>query len=136
MSRYIPIEFLNAKHAVVFYLLNEKIKIEELAESSEQLERSYFQVYNRLFLTDILECVPTVKLEASLVDLLNLVDLISSARSIEVFDKILKKGMNIMIREQNVDILINFVNRVRCLFSSTPTLDSNLTSKTLHFQAV
>ncbi len=130
MCNFIPIEFLNAKYAVLFYLLNEKVKIDEYADLTEQanLEKNYFQVHNRLFLTDILECVPIVKLESSLVDLLNLVDLISSAKSIEVFDKIFKKGMNIMIREKNVDILINFINRV-CLFH----LNSSLCIKMFQF---
>ncbi len=114
MCHFIPIEFLNAKYAVVFYLLNEKVKIDEYTGLIEhaKMEKSYFQVYDRLFLTDILKCVPIAKLESSLVDLLNLVDLISSAKSIDVFDKIFKKGMNIMIREQNIDVLINFINRV------------------------
>ena len=121
MCELVPIEHLSSHHAVLFYLLNDKIQFNEPNSSGvdesgggESLEKKYFAVYNRLLLADILECIrPVGKLRTGLLDLLSRVPAISLAKSIEVFDKVLRRSMSILIREAHVNTLVEFIDQVR-----------------------
>lgn len=66
------------------------------------------RLYTRLFQSeDIFELIPTSRIESNLLKLLNVED-----SSFEMIEKVMKKGVSVLMREQNIDSLITFVDKV------------------------
>ncbi len=108
---------MSSNHAILFYLLNEKIKRSDYEnfdadENRERIESKHFDIYHRLFLTDILDSIPVNQLISNILDMFDLMEHLSTNKSIDVLDKVIKKGTNIMMREKNVGILIEFVEKL------------------------
>lgn len=121
MSEYVPIEFMSPNYAIIFYLLNEKIKIE-----NSIIEKKCFDIYDRLILTDLVQIVPINKLESWINDLFNLFETLDvSSRSSEIFDKLIKKSIHLMLKEQNIECFIKLIEK---LFVKLESNDEKLVS--------
>ncbi|CAF0779004.1 unnamed protein product [Brachionus calyciflorus] len=105
MADYVPLEFLNPNYAIIYYLLTEKVNI-----NSVELEEKCLKIYHRLMLTNIVQIIPVQKLESWLNELFGLFDKLKlSEKSKEIFDQLLKKSINYMLKENNIDVFSHFI---------------------------
>jgi hypothetical protein len=109
MVRYISIEHLNPNQSIVFFLLNEKIKIDE----NQKMENLVIDTYNRLFFTHFAEIMPPTKFELWFLDFFSLIENQSRQNKEEIFEKIVKKSINLMLKKQNLNNLVELSNKVR-----------------------
>lgn len=109
MVRYISIEHLNPNQSIVFFLLNEKIKIEE----NQKMEKLVIDTYNRLFFTHFAEIMPPAKFEMWFLDFFSLIENQSRQNKEEIFEKIVKKSINLMLKKQNLNNLVELSNKVQ-----------------------
>ncbi|RNA19700.1 transmembrane 17B-like, partial [Brachionus plicatilis] len=105
MSELLPLEYLDSNYALVFNLLIELIKVE-----NRQCQEKCLNIYNRLIATNLVSTLPSEKLESWLHNWFTLFqNLEFTENSKDQFRKILKKCLNHLMKEQNIDLYSNFI---------------------------
>lgn len=109
ITEYIPIEFLPTNQIVINFLINDRINIID-----ESTEKFVLNTYFRLFLNrEFAESIPAARLEIWLLSFIDLVEKTNSSElSEEAFEKIIKKCLILMLRENYLENLKSFTQKV------------------------
>lgn len=104
ISEYIPFEFLNQHQIVIYFLVNERIP-----QSSDNNNQDFvFSIYFRLFLnTSFIQSIPGDKLESWLFSIVH-----QSTIQQDVFEKLIKKSLILMLREPYLENLKSLTQKV------------------------
>lgn len=120
LASYFPLEFLETKHALIFYFFNEKITADD-----SDLEERKINVYFRLFSSmALIEQIPIVKIKSWLVSLLGLYETDSITKlSNSIFEKLIKKCAKKLLMDDSLECLTDFVD---CLIEKLSTSMNNI----------
>jgi hypothetical protein len=108
---FIPIEYLDRNFGLICFFLNEKIF--SSAARDKHLEKFSLSNYIRLSQAGVMLTMPIVKLESWIISLFDsLLTTSSLVDSNVIFDKVIRKSVNIMIKDNSDAYLSQFVDKV------------------------
>ena len=109
ITEFIPLEYLNANYGLICFFLNEKI----VNRGDKDLEKFSKSNYIHMAEADVMQSLPIVKLETWIISLFDsLLNNSSLNDSKEIFDKVIRKSVNLMIKDYSDDYLNQFVDKV------------------------
>jgi len=108
---FVPIEYLDRNFGLICFFLNEKILSGTTRDKN--LEKFSLTNYIRLSQAGVMLTLPIVKLESWIIGLFDsLVNTSSLVDSNVIFDKVIRKSVNIMIKDNSDAYLSQFVDKV------------------------
>ena len=107
MTEFLPIEYLKDDFGLICFLINEKIEIK-----SETSINDVINVYVKLADADIIQCLPSNKVESWILSLFDPVYMKTTGNSNQVFDRLIRKGVGHLIKDQSHSNLSHFIDQV------------------------
>ena len=107
LTEFLPIEYLKDDFGLICFLINEKIEIK-----SETSINHVINVYVKLADADIIQFLPSSKIESWILSLFDPVYLKNTDNSNQVFDRLIRKGVGHLIKDQSHDNLSQFIDQV------------------------
>ena len=121
LMKLVPVEYINVKYSLVCYLLYEKVV------DLKNFDLNCLNIYNRLMTHDLINNLPSSKLESWLLNMFNMIaendnsiNIIFSTQ--DVFEKLTKKCLYALTKEQNHENLIHLIEN---LFNVLQTKSQN-----------
>ena len=110
LTELVPIEYLSAEFGLVCFFLNEKISTQK---KNESVQKFYISNYIRLAEANTtMHVIPICKLETWIVGLFDSLLNKSLSDSSVIFDKVIRKSVNLMIKDTTNDYLAEFIEKV------------------------
>ena len=115
-AEFIPIEYLDLNYGLICFLLNQKVNIKLKQECNEEsVERFCFNNYTRLAQAEVMQIIPIENLESWIIGLFDSLMDKSLADSNLIFNKVIRKSVNLMVKDTSHDYLSDFVEKVGIL---------------------